>query len=570
MYGKSLVGAVILLVLCAAAFSPLLAESGDLPPTLDVMRSELQRNFETLKKEQNAPYYISYSIDHLKSQSVSSSFGALTDRDDSESAFLRIDLRVGSYQLDNSHEIRGDRYSRFMRFFSGPSFAPLEESPDALKVLLWQRTDKAYKDAVETLTKIKTDKRLTVEEEDQSDDFSKAPFSSYIEKPLNIRVDLDKWGEKVKKFSEPFKKYPHILHASSSFENEVRHKYFVNTEGTAISTPTNYIRLRVNAMAKAEDGMELPLYVSYFGFQESDLPSEEEVMADVNKMIETLEKLRTAPLVDPYTGPAILTGRASGVFFHEILGHRLEGHRQKSEEEGQTFKKKVNEEVLPKFMSVIFDPTIKEYRGLKLSGFYKYDDEGSKAERVVSIENGILKNFLMSRSPIENFPKTNGHARCYPGLSPVSRQSNLIVESKKSLSEDKLRRKLIAECKKQGTPFGLIFDNISGGFTTTGRMSPNAFAVQPLVVYKVYVDGRPDELVRGVDLIGTPLTTFGKIIAAGSEIEVFNGMCGAESGSVPVSAVSPSLLVSQIEVQKKEKSPEKPPILPPPALYLVY
>ena len=155
-------------------------------------------------------------------------------------------------------------------------------------------------------------------------------------------------------------------------------------------------------------------------------------------------------------------------------------------------------------------------------------------------------------------------------MSPVARQSNLLVLSKKSLSEEKLRKKLIAECKKQGTDFGLIFDNISGGFTTTGRTSPNAFAVLPLVVYKVYVDGRPDELVRGVDMIGTPLTTFGKIIAAGTEIEAFNGTCGAESGPVPVSAVSPSILVSQIEVQKKEKSPEKPPILPPPTVHRLY
>ena len=201
-----------------------------------------------------------------------------------------------------------------------------------------------------------------------------------------------------------------------------------------------------------------------------------------------------------------------------------------------------------------------------MSGFYNFDDEGTKAEKVVSIDRGILKNFLMSRSPIENFPDSNGHARSQPGVKPVSRQSNLIVESRKMLSEEKLRQTLIEECIKQDKDFGLIFTEISGGYTSTGRSSPNAFNVTPLVVYRVFTDGRPDELVRGVDLIGTPLTTFGKIIATGSKMEVFNGTCGAESGSVPVSAVSPSILVSEIEVQKKEKSQEKPPILPPPAI----
>ena len=83
----------------------------------------------------------------------------------------------------------------------------------------------------------------------------------------------------------------------------------------------------------------------------------------------------------------------------------------------------------------------------------------------------------------------------------------------------------------------------------------------PNVVYRVYTDGRPPELVRGVDLIGTPLAAFGKIVAASDTVDVFNGMCGAESGSVPVSASSPSLLVSEVEVQKKAQSQETLPIL---------
>ena len=220
--------------------------------------------------------------------------------------------------------------------------------------------------------------------------------------------------------------------------------------------------------------------------------------------------------------------------------------------------------MLPEFMSVTFDPTIKEIYGFPLSGAYNSTTRESKGEKVRAIQDGILQDFLMSRTPVDNYPRSNGHARSQPGQKPVSRQSNLIVESKKMLADDALRRMLIEECKKQNKPFGLLFTEISGGSTVTARSSANVFNVTPLAVYKVYADGRPDEAVRGVTLIGTPLMAFGKILATGSRMEVFNGMCGAESGSVPVAAVSPSILISEIEVQKRAKSPDKPPILPAP------
>jgi predicted Zn-dependent protease len=280
-------------------------------------------------------------------------------------------------------------------------------------------------------------------------------------------------------------------------------------------------------------------------------------------MIRDLEALRVAPITDPYTGPAILSGRASGVFFHEIFGHRVEGHRQKLANESQTFKKKINELVLPKDFSVSFDPTARRLGNTDLAGYYRYDNQGVEARRVKVVENGVLKTFLMSRTPIDGIPQSNGHGRAQVGLSPVARQSNLIVEVAPSSVKPDLKKALVDEVKKQGLPFGLYFEDIQGGFTFTGRTIPNAFNVLPLVVYRIYADGR-EELVRGVDLIGTPLTTFSKIVAADTKIEVFNGICGAESGGVPVSASSPGILVSQIEVQKKQKSQDRQPILPAP------
>ena len=281
-------------------------------------------------------------------------------------------------------------------------------------------------------------------------------------------------------------------------------------------------------------------------------------------MVDLLARLRKAPLVEPFSGPAILSGRAAGVFFHEIFGHRVEGNRQRNADDGQTFTSRVGHPVLPEFLSVAFDPTVKKVGNVELMGHYLYDDQGVKAQRVTVVDKGVLKTFLLDRAPLKSFPKSNGHGRAEPGFLPVSRQSNLQVESSKAVSREQLMNQLRDEARRQGKPFGLLFDNIEGGFTTTGRGSPNAFNVLPNVVYRIYTDGREPELVRGVDLIGTPLAAFGKIIATDDRIDVFNGVCGAESGGVPVSASSPSLLVSEVEVQKKMQSQETRPILPAP------
>jgi TldD protein len=214
---------------------------------------------------------------------------------------------------------------------------------------------------------------------------------------------------------------------------------------------------------------------------------------------------------------------------------------------------------------VVFDPTLRKLGNVELMGHYLYDDEGVKARRVTVVDKGILKTFLVDRAPVRGFARSNGHGRAEAGFVPVSRQSNLAVESSRSVSGEKLLEMLRDEARKQGKPFGLLFDNIEGGFTNTGRGSANAFNVLPNIVFKVYTDAsRQPELVRGVDLIGTPLSAFGKIVATGDKVDIFNGVCGAESGGVPVSASSPPLLVSEVEVQKKVQSQDPLPILAAP------
>jgi predicted Zn-dependent protease len=340
--------------------------------------------------------------------------------------------------------------------------------------------------------------------------------------------------------------------------------HFLSTEGNHVVTPSAFVRVAIQAETRADDGMELMRVETFQAESMDHLPPASEIAAKVEKMATDLKALREAPVAEPFDGPALLSGRASAVFFHEVLGHRLEGHRQRGEQEGQTFTKKVGQPVLPDFLSVIDDPTQRQLNGLDLGGWYEFDDEGMPATKVEVIKDGVLKNFLMSRMPIKNFANSNGHGRSQPGVMPTGRQGNLIVSSTKTVSDAELRQKLMEEVKKQGKPYGLYFEDIQGGFTLTQSTMPQAFQILPVLVWRVYPDGRPDELVRGIDIVGTPLAAMNRILVTGEKPDVFNGICGAESGQVPVAAAAPAMLFSEIEVQKRAHSLNRPPTLPAP------
>lgn len=528
------------------------------------MRSELARSLETFKSQPTPPYFLSYEVTDDRTISVNASFGKLLSSQENHQRQLDIDVRVGDPHLDNSHEIRGAMpdLSAMMSRFSLMRM-PLDDDAGAIRTVLWYNTDQKYKAAVQQLTKVKTNVRVQVAPEDKSDDFALEPAERYQEPVAVMHADRSAWEDKLRKYTAPFAAHSDIYSAHAQFTADIETRWYVNSDGSEIQVSKPYYRLFISAFTKAKDGMELPRYESYFGVQPEDLPSDADVLKDVDTMIKDLMALRSAPIVEPYAGPAILSGRASAVFFHEVFGHRIEGHRQKEAEEGQTFKKKVGEQVLPQSFSVYSDPTLNQIAGKDLVGSYAFDNEGVRARRVTVVDRGIFRNFLMSRSPIEGFPHSNGHGRRQQGFAPVARQSNLIVEVQNPVAHSELKKMLIEEVKKQGKPFGLYFDEIEGGFTLTGRTIPNAFNVLPIMVYRIFPDGK-EELVRGVDLIGTPLTTFSKVVTADNQVAVFNGLCGAESGMVPVSAASPAILVSQIEVQKKEKSQETAPILPAP------
>jgi predicted Zn-dependent protease len=528
----------------------------------NILKKELDRSMQILGKEEIPPYFISYNVTDNQSTQIKASLGLLRVSNQDDSRILDIDLRVGDYKFDNTHIIRGNPLN--FSFGGGTINLPTENDETALRNLIWFATDRKYKGATERLQKAQTNQAVKVAEEDSSADLSHEKSIQYSGDVKNFDVQKKLWEEKVKKLSLKFSQYPWIYDGDVIFQSEVKTKYFLSTEGSKLKWYETNFRIYVTASTKADDGMTLPLYESYFSFSPEGLPTVEKIEQDIDIMIDLLGKLRKAPMAETYSGPAILSGEAAGVFFHEIFGHRVEGHREKDPNSSQTFKNSVGKSIMPDFIDIVFDPTLKTLNNKELSGFFEFDDEGIKSEKVVTVDHGIFKNFLMSRSPIEGFSTSNGHGRRQAGYPAVSRQSNLIVSTSKKVSKDELIKMLKSEITKQNKDYGFYFEQVSGGFTFTSRTIPNAFNVTPLVVYKVFPDERQNELVRGVDFIGTPLTTFKNIIDADDEIGIFNGICGAESGGVPVSASSPSLLISTIEVQKKQKSQAKLPILPSP------
>jgi TldD protein len=541
------------LFLCLTA-----AASAQSSVLLDAMGEELGRNFSVLKaKADPAPYFLSYEVTEENSHAVSATLGAITNDGQGKSRRLDVCVRVGTPKLDNYRRVRGER----TQFTSGAALT-FEDKPDSIEHRIWLETDRAYRLAAERLIKIRTNAEVKVAEEDTSGDFSSEEPSVRIEPVSHTRFAADQWAVRVRKLSARFNDFPGILTSSVSVTFQDETKYFVSTEGSRLQHGRGFARVVVSAQAKAMDGADLATGETFEATDPAGLPKEEAIAEAVERVAKDLKALLVAPAAEPFAGPAIFSGRAAGVFFHEIFGHRVEGHRQKDEAEGQTFTKSVGTQVLPDFLSVIFDPTRKKIGNVELNGSYSFDDEGVAARPVTVVENGVLKAFLMSRSPIAGFDHSNGHGRRQSGLEVVSRQSNLIVESSRAVPEARLRAMLIEEIKRQNKPYGLYFRDIVGGYTNTARQEVQAFKVIPIVVYKVYPDGQPDELIRGADIVGTPLASFAKILATSDRPQVFNGYCGAESGSVPVSAVSPALLVSEIEIEKKNKSQDRPPLLP--------
>ncbi len=553
---------ILFVAVCTSMAADRPANPPAVPPVLTAMQEEIDRSMATFSKGDPSSYFISYTVADRQASDVSGSNGALLSSSDNRARWLEVQTRVGTQQLDDTHKL-GDRPPSWT---SPGTSTVLDDDIPVLRREIWRETDRQYRAASEALIKVKTSQQVQVQTaEGAAPDFSHEAPQNYIGARAEIHVDRKPWEERVRRYTAAFSKSPAVLNSIATFSALSMNQYQVNTEGTKIAFGQVHYRLELFVQSKAPDGMNIDRYANFDWLDPKSEPSDKEVFDSIAQLIRETDALDKAPLVDPFAGPALLTGRAAAVFFHEVFGHRAEGFRQKDISEGQTFTSKVGEQILPDFISIKDDPTEATLNGQMLLGNYAFDDEGVPGANTILVDHGVLKTFLMSRSPLVTIQHSNGHGRRQLGFVPVARQGNLIVTSTKTFTDAQLRQKLIELAKQQGKPFGLLIDDIAGGFTFTGRGQPQAFQVTPLVVYKVFADGRPDQLVRGVDIVGTPLVSLTNIVATGDKQEIFNGYCGAESGSVPVSAVAPSILISEMEFAKKESSTDKPPILPPPA-----
>jgi len=531
---------------------------------IQTMQTELDRAMHSLGgaakdgTQQPKPYFVSYAVADSSSVSIAAQFGAITNSTEGHQRTADVQVRLGSPDLDNTHGDHRDSALTTMAL-------PLTDDREAIARTLWYATNRGYGKALDAMLKVKTETQVRAKEEDVSADFSTEGAKTAILAPAPaLTVDRAAWEARLRELSGVFKQYPGIFYNTVAMDASHETDYFVSSEGSRVEAPHRTAELVIAARTRADDGMDLFRVETFEADSAAGLPDQKTLMEKTVAIAKNLDELRTAPVTEPFRGPAILSGRAAAVFFHEVLGHRLEGQRQRGEQEGQTFTKMLGKPILPSFLSVADDPTIEKVGNIRLNGYYLYDDEGQPTRRVDLVKDGVLETFLMSRQPIASFANSNGHGRAQTGKMPTGRQGNLIVTSSKTVSDATLRQMLKDEAKKQGKPYGLYFEDISSGFAVTTRRSPQAFQVIPLVVYRVYVDGRPDELVRGVSIVGTPQSALNSILATGDKQDVFNGECGAESGTIPVSAVAPAMLVSEIETQKQAKGQARPPILPPP------
>ena len=571
------VASLLLAAASAAAPSPAPAAAGpgstaaahaaDLrDATLEAMRAELSRSMARLRLPgYEPPYFIGYQVKDVETREIAGRYGAVFEDATRRERRLFADVRVGGYDLDASG---GEEGPIFMAgepsSYYVPRDAPVDGDPLALRNALWLATDDRYKDALSSYFRRKSRDVNRTDEPGRAPSFSRETPSVHVDPPRPLRFDAARWRAAAQDATAAFREHPAIFDAQLKVTAEHTVRWLATSEGTALVTEQTLYGVHLQAVTRAPDGQLLEDGRDWYASEEARLPSPDALRAAARAVAAELDALRAAPVIDPYTGPAILEPEAAGVLFHEAVGHRLEGERVDDDKEGQTFKGQIGRPVLPPFLSVIDDPTLPEAAGVALNGTYAFDEQGVPAERTVLVRAGRLERYLLSRKPVQPFDRSNGHGRSQGGRAPIARMANLLVESSRQVSRDVLKRMLMEEARRQGKPYGLVLRDITGGDTNTMSTGYQAFKGTPRLVYRVDARTGKEELVRGVELVGTPLTTVNRVLATSDVAGAFNGYCGAESGYVPVSTVAPDVLVSEIELQRVGRAKERAPILPAP------
>jgi TldD protein len=533
----------------------------------DAMATELGRAITRLKLPTfEAPYFLAYTVRDYESVDILAKVGAVYSDDQTRNRQAFVEVRVGDYKFDNTADSGATEEwnAAEEELYQPGAEVPIDADTDGLRATLWLLTDSRYKSALATLHQKRGARATTVVEDEDLPSFAKVSPVTFSEPHRQLVLDRAAWSKRLRAASAVLKNTPEIFDSSVRLQVTHETRILVTSEGTRLITERIVHGLHIAAVTRAPDGVVLDHGRSFYGATDGELPSQDQLLAEVKRVSDELLALRKAPVADPYTGPAILMEEATGVLFHEVIGHRLEGERLGDEQEGQTFKGQIGQRVVPTFLDLVDDPTQRTHNKVSLNGWYQYDEEGVKAEQVVLIEKGILRSFLTSRRPVPDVLRSNGHGRADGTNDPMARMGNLIVKSSKQVSPVELKKLLLEEVRRQGKPYGLIIRDITGGNTNTSSGGYQAFKGMPRMVFKVDAKSGEETLVRGVEMVGTPLTAISKIAVTSNTTGIFNGYCGAESGYVPVSTVAPAVLMSEIELQRAQRVRQKPTILPPP------
>ncbi len=520
------------------------------------MEEEMARSLSELKVDVfEPPYFINYQMRHHDRAEVAASFGALVHSDIQQKRTLFVDVKVGDPQFDSSTP-QSHRYSI-------EQFIPVDPDLDSLKRALWYETDLRYKQAIVSFLRKKGRFISGVESHDLPD-FSKGkPAREQIDSIPEWKLDMSEWERLAREVSSLFKEAPEIEKSRVKIFSDRTTRYYYDSEGNKIRDAHLEYGIHLEAWTKTAQGTQLHDQETLYFKKIDQIPTQGELVHATQNLIVSLRALKSAPQMDPYVGPAIFSPDAAAVLFHEAIGHRLEGDRLRRDKDGKTFLKKIGQRILPKFVTVVDNPALESFQGTPLIGHYHTDDQGQLSREVVLVDRGVLKSFLLSRMPVLGFNRTNGHARSDGARAPMSRMSNFLVKSGLTLDAASLKQRLIEEVRKQNKPYGLFVKKIVGGETQTDTRQFQVFKGKPLYLYKVFPDGR-EELVRGVDFVGTPLSMISKILITGNDPTVINGFCTAESGVLPVASITPSVLLSEVELQASHQPHVRRPILNPP------
>ncbi len=523
------------------AVAPHPAAAGD--ALLEALLTELDRSKAQLKIEQvQAPYYIEYRVNDVDDYDAEAAFGALRESQRVRLRILRVVVRVGDYKQD----------SYFGQGMGETNILPLDNDPIALRHQIWLTTDEAYKAAGQALAEKQAEMKRFSADPNPVDDFSKETVVTALDPIVSLKIDQAGWNKTLEDMTNLYRQYPELQSVSASARFSAINEYFVDSEGTVTRNGKTTYNLQLNSSAQAEDGMRLSRNPYWMVGRAEELPSREKLLGDVKQALETVIALRKAPIVEEeYRGPVLFAPDAADDVIASLVGSNVVGRKPQPGRPNRTvgaFATSYKTRVLPSFLSIIDDPTLKDFQGHSLVGSYDVDNEGVKAKTVNVIENGMLSNYLLGRQPVRDFPASNGHGRAAPGSFPSPSLGVLLLKSADAQAPDDLKKKILQMVTEQGKPYAYRVDTLGPGNS-------------PRLLYRVFADGH-EELVRGAVFSELDVRALrSNLIAVGNDPLVSN-----RSGGVPTTIICPSLLFDELEVKRADTSKDKLPEYPAPPL----